>query len=530
GVLTFDYNEINTGGQILELVPSSASPVFDGTLNALFGSNATTEDGFDQVINQDHQDRVNDEQWGAAFDLEWSIGQHTLRSITSYRDWEADNRESALRITGDVLPRNHQYWTTTFSQEFQLLSPSDGPFTYVAGLFYYDEDYDIDEDFDAGAQACIPVVFALAGAGAAAACAAAPQNPATDSDYTQSLTSTAVFAQGTYEVSDRLSFTVGGRFTDDEKSGAFIQTTPNPIIGSLFRAAESVPDLVNDDSAFTWLLNGSFQANEDVMLFATVSTGFKAGGFNSGGAGAALGREARIFDAEDVTNFELGVKSMLLDGRAMLNVTLYQTELEDFQDRSFDGISFLTRNAGTRTQSGFEVDFNLSPTDNLSLFGGLSYLDSEFDSFTAASPLPGDTAPQDLTGTRPHYSPEWQGSLVADWRIPVGGSAFEFLVRPEFTYVGEQNIGANTNNNPQSIQDAYGLWNLRLGFGPTDNRWQISVVGRNLGDEGYCEVMFDQPLGAQFGAVNPAANTVTQRCVVAPPRNIGATFRLNFGD
>ena len=530
GVLTLDYNEINTGGQILELLPSSASPVFDGTLNALFGQDATTEDGYDQVINQDHQDSVHDEQWGAAFDLEWAVGTHTLRSVTSYRDWEADNRESALRITGDVLPRNHQYWTTTFSQEFQLLSATDGPFNYVAGLFYYDEDYDINEDFDAGAQACVPVVFALAAAGAAAACAAAPQNPATDSDYTQSLTSTAVYAQGTYNVSEQLSFTFGGRYTSDEKSGAFVQTAPNPIIGSLFRAPESVPDLVNDDSAFTWLLNTSFHASDSVMLFATASTGFKAGGFNSGGAGVALGREARIFDSEDVTNIELGVKSMLLEGRAMLNVTLYQTELDDFQDRSFDGISFLTRNAGKRTQSGFEVDFNLSPTDNFTLFGGLSYLDSEFDSFTAASPLPGDTTPQDLTGTRPHYSPEWQGSLVADWRIPFGRSDLEFFIRPELTYVGEQNIGANTNNNPQSIQDSYALWNLRLGLGPSNNRWQVAVVGRNLSDEGYCEVMFDQPLGAQFGAVNAAANTVTQRCVVGAPRTIGAVFRLNYGN
>ncbi len=97
------------------------------------------------------------------------------------------------------------------------------------------------------------------------------------------------------------------------------------------------------------------------------------------------------------------------------------------------------------------------------------------------------------------------------------------------TYVGEQNIGANTNNNPQSIQDGYALWNLRLGFAPQNGRWAVSIVGQNLSDEGYCQVMFDQPLGEQFGAVNAAANTVTQRCVVGDPRTYGATFRLNFG-
>jgi iron complex outermembrane recepter protein len=234
GTLTLDYNEVNSGGQIVELLPASASPVFDGTLDALFGSNVTTADGYDQVINQDHQDSLNDEQWGVAFNLEFPIGQHTVKSITSYRDWQATNRESAIRLTGDVLPRNHIYTTETLSQEFQLLSPTDGPLNYVLGLFYYEEDFDIDEDFDAGADTCVPVVFALAGAGAAGACLAMPQFPATDSDYTQSLTSVAAFAQATYSFSDRFSMTFGGRFTSDSKDAAFIQTTPNAIIGSLF--------------------------------------------------------------------------------------------------------------------------------------------------------------------------------------------------------------------------------------------------------------------------------------------------------
>jgi len=529
GKLTLDYNEVNTGGQVVELLPETASPVFDGTLSALFGSNATTADGYDQVINQDHQDSVEDEQWGAAFHLEFSIGEHTGRSITSYRDWQATNRESALRMTGDVLPRDHFYTTETLSQEFQLLSPTDQPLTYVLGLFYYDEDYYIDEDFDAGVHACIPVVFALAGAGAAGACAAMSQSPATDSDYEQTLTSSAAFAQATYSFTDQFSMTFGGRYTSDSKDAAFLQTTPNAVIGSLFRAPEAVPDLSSDDDDFTWLVNATFHPTDDVMVFASASTGFKGGGFNSGGSGVALGREARIFTEETSTNYEVGIKSRFWDGKATANVTYYNTELEDFQDRSFDGLSFLTRNAGTRTQSGVEADFVLSPSDSLMIFGGFSYLDSVFDSFDAASPLPGDVDPQDLSGETPHYSPEWQGSLVVEWRAPLGSGNLEWFLRPEYTYIGEQNIGANTNLNPQSMQDSYGLANLRLGLAAADGRWQVTAYGKNLGDEGYCEINYDQPLGAQFGAVNPGTNTVPQRCTVGNPRTYGVSFRWNYG-
>jgi len=537
GKLTLDYNEVNTGGQVVELLPETASPVFDGTLSALFGSTVTTADGYDQVINQDHQDSVEDEQWGAAFDLEFSMGEHTGRSITSYRDWQATNRESALRITGDVLPRDHFYETETFSQEFQLLSPTDQPLTYVLGLFYYDEDYYIDEDFDAGVDACIPVVFALTQSlPTAQACLAMSQFPATDSDYTQSLTSSAAFAQATYSFTDQFSMTFGGRYTSDSKDAAFVQTTPNAIIGSLFRAPEDVPDLSSDDDAFTWLVNATYHPIDDVMLFASASTGFKGGGFNSGGSGVALGRAARIFKEETSTNYEVGIKSRFWDGKATANVTYYHTELEDFQDRSFDGLSFLTRNAGTRTQSGVEADFVLNPSESLMIFGGFSYLDAVFDSFDDASPLPGnETSPDpelmspDLAGRTPHFSPEWQGSLVVEWRAPLGSGNLEWFLRPEYTYIGEQNIGANTNMNPQSIHDAYGLSNLRLGLAAADGRWQVTAYGKNLGDEGYCEINYDQPLGAQFGAVNAGANTVPQRCTVGNPRTYGVSFRWNYG-
>ena len=535
GTLTLDYNEVNSGGQVMELLPETSSPVFDGTMTALFGQPVSTSDGYDQVVNQDHQDSLADEQWGVAFDLEFAAGNHTVRSITAYRDWEANNRESALRITGDVLPRNHNYTTETISQEFQLLSPTDQALTYVLGVFYYEEDYDIDEDFDAGVDACIPVVFALAGAGAAGACAAMSQFPATDSDYTQSLTSTAAFAQATYNFSERFSMTFGGRYTDDSKDAAFVQTTPNAIIGSLFRAPEEVPDLSSDDSASTWLVNASFHPSDEVMLFATASTGFKGGGFNSGGSGAALGRDRRIFQEETSTNYELGIKSRLGGGRATLNVTLYHTELDDFQDRSFDGLSFLTRNAGKRTQQGVEADFVLNPVDSLTIFGGVSYLDAVFDSFEDASPLPGnETSPDpdlsapDLKGQTPHFSPEWQGSLVVEWRAAFASGDLEWFLRPEYTYIGEQNIGGNTNLNPQSIQDAYGLINLRLGIGAADGSWQITAYGKNLSDEGYCEVLFDQPLGAQFNGVDPVANTVPQRCSVGAPQTVGVSFRWNF--
>lgn len=106
-------------------------------------------------------DDLRDEQWGVSLDLAYELADgHRLRSITAYRDWQADVAESVLRLPVDLLPRDSRFTTETFSQEFQLISPDDQVIEYVAGLFYYEEAYGIDQSFAAGDAFCVPTIFA----------------------------------------------------------------------------------------------------------------------------------------------------------------------------------------------------------------------------------------------------------------------------------------------------------------------------------------------------------------------------------
>jgi iron complex outermembrane receptor protein len=242
--------------------------------------------------------------------------------------------------------------------------------------------------------------------------------------------------------------------------------------------------------------------------------------------GNGLTRRARIFGPEDTTNYEVGVKSDFIDGALRLNATAFRMTIDGFQDRAFDGISFLVRNVGSLRQQGIEADATWQPMDQLRFIGGLSYLDSQFTDYRNASPLPGGPV-QDLTGTRAHFSPKWQYSLVGDWTDhmdALGGS--EYFLRGEFQYIGTQNIGAQTNQNPQSIQNGYGLFNASIGLRADDNRWEFSIWGKNLTDKGYCMTIFDQPFAAQLGGLDPIANTQPQRCAVGTPATYGA--RLKF--
>ena len=208
-------------------------------------------------------------------------------------------------------------------------------------------------------------------------------------------------------------------------------------------------------------------------------------------------------------------------------MTLYRTDIADFQDRSFDGLSFITSNAGELRQQGLEVDFKATPTDNLAIYGGYSYLDSAFLSYPGASPLPGNTGVQDLTGRPNHRSPKHQGNLTFDYSVEMDGK-YTLFVRPSMNYMGEHYQGGDTNLNTQTIQEGYSIINLSTGVENFDAGWRVEAYVNNLADKGYCTGMYDQPLGAQLGAINAANNTVVLRCVVGNPRTAGVRFSYTY--
>ncbi|WP_371395890.1 TonB-dependent receptor [Fretibacter rubidus] len=532
--LTADYGKIQSGGATIAFLNGTENPAFIGTLGALAGADSSqivTDDTFDHDIYQDHRDDLDDKQWGLAGEVTYEFGSgHELKSITAIRNWDAKYFESAIRLPIQLFPRKTDYDNKTFSQEVQLLSPTGGAFDYLLGAFYYKEDYTISQDFDFGAQFCIPVVAGLAGLGAAGACAAGQQIDVSDGDFDQDLESLAVFGQGTFHASEQLSFTLGGRYTDDTKTADFTNVINNPFAIALSvrdnesRLGMNINENGFNTSQFTYFANVSYDVTPDAMIFATTSTGYKSGGFNTDGTFPALTRQQRIFGPEDTTNYELGIKTTLADGMWTLNATAFRLDIDGFQDRAFDGISFITRNVGSLRQQGLEVDTTFRPMDQLSFMGGLSYLDSEFTDYRNASPLPGGPV-QDLTGERAHFAPKWQGSMVADWSddFSMMGGTMYFL-RGEVQHTGTQNIGANTNQNPQTVQEGYSLLNARVGLRADDDQWELNLWGKNLSDKGYCLTIFDQPFAPQLNGVRNLQNP--QRCSVGAPLTYGVELKF----
>tara|TARA_B100000780_G_scaffold40809_1_gene25387 strand:- start:2611 stop:4890 length:2280 start_codon:yes stop_codon:yes gene_type:complete len=514
-LVTADYAEGNSEGAGIEVLNSTNTPMFEGRSMALYGASPVTEDSYDWTIHQSMNDEYKDEQQGLSFDINYEFANGLkLRSITAAREWEAKSANGDIFTVAELVPGTIDYKTDTLSQEFHLMSAGNETVDWMAGLFYYQEDYDIDLSRDMGESFCSPTIAAIAGPGFAGLCLANTQQGATVATFTQELKSLATFGQATWNINKTWSTTVGLRWTDDQKMGDYINVLNNPA-AALFATNESALGMEQDDSKTTWFTNVNWHVTQDMMLFATASTGYKSGGFNSQSGGSVPLGDKRIFGPEETTNYELGVKSTLLDGAMTANVTLFRMDVDDFQDRAFDGLSFVVINAGELRQQGVEADINWAPIEPLRIIAGVGYLDSEYLNFEGAPGLPGG-APQDLKGGSRTYSPEWQTSLSADWSQSFA-NGMEWFVGGSLSWVDEQNVGASSNNNPQSLQESYSIVNMRTGIRSASGDWDVTLLGNNITDEGYCQTIFDQGFGAPLGAVNPVNNTSVQRCALGAP-------------
>jgi iron complex outermembrane receptor protein len=538
--LKVDSSKIGGDGyQPTEIDPKTLTATSTAILTGFTGGNPPDlTDPFDGQTNQLIYGHLNDRQWGVASNFTWDLDSgYTIRLLSGYRDWTDRQLDGDVVWTvRDLSGRTGSYDSKSQSYELQLISPTDklwgGRFDYVAGLYYFQEDFSIGESLSMGSMFCNVFLPAPARPGCNAS---TNKDEAAVSTFTQDASNYAVYAQGNFALTDTLTAVLGGRWTNDDKTGSYEQAINNNYVYLVkFRSPES-QQLKNSDSDFTYRAGLNFKPNEDLLLFASYSTGYKSGGFNSGAGYRAptLPPQDRVFSKETSDSLEAGVKATLADGRAHVNVTAFLMNLKDFQDRAFDGTTFNVINAGNMRNQGLEADADWAVTDNLRLFGTFGYLDAEFSKYPNASCLPypaqlDPTCVQDLKGKRPVYAAKYQGSaglqLEGDF-----GSSVGYLFRTDVSYTGDNNLNSVNDNNPQGIQPAYTLVSARfsLMFGE-DRNYTLSVFGDNLTDEGYCTNKVAQVLDNTLGLRDPVTGGTVMRCGVASPRTYGFSIKAQF--
>ena len=481
---------------------------------------------------------LDDKQSGVTSDLSWKLWPVvTARLINSYRHWHNKQRTvdsiatslDLLRVTGNNESKAQSHELQFVSDKGAFLGSKLG---FTAGLYYSNEDYTTRTGFDIGTQWCTTIFPALGRAFLVPACQAGPRTDAAVTNFNQSARSTAGYLQINYALLPKLDLDLGARYTRDRKAGGLTTVTPNPL-GVPFVAAVEGPQVLKfDDTNTSVRASLSWHVLDNVMLFGTFANGYKSGGFNSGPSSPASTVAARTFGSEKVDDVELGVKSVLWDRRVLLNASVFNTKLKGFQDRSFNGTAFVTRNAGDVRSRGFDLDAQLVARDDLRVTFAVTYLDSIYTDNKNAPGLPGCAGGpgcplvQDLTGKRLAFAPKWHGNVGLQWDSP------KFNGDYSVTLAASENLTSKflTSNtaSPQSLVPGYGTTDMHASLNSPNDRWQFELFGSNVFDKHYYNTTVAQVAGSILGVNNTVTGATLYRGFLADPARYGARISFKF--
>jgi outer membrane receptor protein involved in Fe transport len=448
------------------------------------------------------------------YDFDWAV----LTSTTSYDHFDVqsqfDSEQSAF--TAAVFIDRQE--SDAFGQEFRLTSQGDGPVSWMTGAYYYDNDFtrgslSPNEPTLVLGPDVVPLPGPFDGA-------------AGDQSSFRSLNDTrhwSLFGQLDWQATERTKLSAGLRYIDEKKSIDARSTYQVAALPSLALNTTVPTPVVAERSmdGLAWNLNALFDVTTDTTVYATVSEGFKAGGYNGDwDATGALTAAKREFDDETVLNLEAGLKSRFWDDRATLNLSVFRAEFDDFQNASFLGLNFLVRNAEKVVTQGIELDGSVRPVTGLTIDYAVAYLDAEYDKFANGACYFGRTPTNpaertcDLSGETLPNAPEWRANLGLQFEQPLaGGTGF---LRTDWAYSAEQNV--DTALDPRAEQDAYSLLSARLGW--RNDRYSVTVWGENLTDETVMTAAGPQTI---FGGIDGG-----MQIYLNEPRTYGVTLDVRF--
>lgn len=461
---------------------------------------------------------------GVSATIDWRIGDHTLTSITAYRNW----RNRQLR-DGDFGSQSGQYVAVAnpttpaasqnidqrddgqldfqqYSEEIRLASPSGGRFEYVLGGFFWWTNED--DSFIRSDNFCATSTLAIDATGFRP-CSAAPGvstflTTSGTGIWNTKFRSQAGFAQATFEIVPKVKLIGGIRYTNDSVSYTYARTvsanaadaTLRPGIQGPFAFAETA-----NANGVSGRAGVQFQANDDLLLYGTYSRGYKGPALNVFFSITAA--NTGTIAPETSNAYELGLKSKLFDRKLTLNLALYNQDLYNFQANSFvtqGAQTFVTlTNAGRVRSRGVEVDFSWRATPRLTFNGGYTYNEGTIREFRCnAATL---TAAQLATclahnGQPLPFAPKHKFNIAMDWRLPVA-DAVPFDVRLGSSVAYSSRVNFDLDQTPLAQQPPYELVDANLTFATKDGRFELALIAKNLTDRYYTSF------------ITPAGNGVT---------------------
>lgn len=397
--------------------------------------------------------------YGVSGHIAWETAFGTIHSITAYRDVFTnviENSDGSTALFAEVFGKSD---ADAISQEIRIDGQAFGDqLDYVAGFFYIHEDNYTEETLDLFTELLLGfTVF----------------NDQTTDSY-------AGFAQLSYRPIERLSVTAGARYTWDEKDWLGRSATAFDPPGTFSRLAPI--NIVESWNAWTPKFGIDYHINDEMLVYASASRGFRSGGFN-GRAGAPA--EVGAYNPEFVWTYEGGFKFDLWERRIRLNAAGFFSNYKDRQEtvlrsyRDADGnviFAPIVENAASVDIWGFETELVALFSERFRVESTVGYTDGEFTELEPG--IVGITLDSNLT-----FTPKWTASIAGEYGVPVPFMNGNLTARLDWTY--RDTVYFIPTPGPISTQDGFGLLNARLTFKSGDGKWEVAAYGRNLTDKIY---------------------------------------------
>lgn len=458
-------------------------------------------------------DANNDNKvWSVKAELNYNLGPATLTVIPAYVDSDINYRFYSGGFVGDAIYRSKQY-----SLEARLASNNDGPLKWVAGAFYYAERQNSSNQF---LQPSGFFVFSV------------PH---------QKDTSYAFFGQATYSITDSFRLTGGLRYTNEVKSQdgtTLVVNVPPPTClaaGATLVPGPEIPprcQVLNSGrlsaSNVSWKAGVEFDAGSRSLLYANVSTGFKAGGLY-------MGAPPNTYRPEKITSYQIGTKNRFFDNKLQVNLEAFYWDYRDQQIYTFANV----RPAGFASYpvnangwlKGVELNVVALPTPNDRVTIDLVYEDgkyTKYDNPGATLFIPPATnivivPASTLKNVERPAIPKLNGTVSYQHTFDISsGGNVAFNVSAHF----ETGAWFDLTHRRNSYRDAYAMGDARLTYNAPEDKWSVTAFVNNFTNAavvyGGSSLIYSR--SAAYVPPNPDAWTVS----IFPPRTYGLRFNANF--
>ena len=328
--------------------------------------------------------------------------------------------------------------------------------------------------------------------------------------------SIALYADWTFDLTNKLKLDVGARYTDEDKRAIVLNRFYSDATFSRPIAVAADFDKTTNFKNVSPKVSLDYQITPDIMVYGLATRGFKSGGYNIRANAVAVPRSAEPFDDETVDSFEIGSKMGFLNSRLFLNLSAFHNKYKDIQLSVFTGIdtngdgvndAFFGdfTNAGKGTVNGLEIEYQFLPTANWLISGNLAWLDTKYDEYMDR----GVNVADQMKFTN---APDFSGALNVEYRTELANGS-NLSARVGYSYQSE--VWPTTDLSPVIKQDGYGLVNAGV-IWKLNDAWTFSLQGTNLADKEYRTTGYNIPaVGTLIG-------------FYGPPRQYSLSVRYDF--